>query len=566
MAANALFSLGLLKDTASVGVATLALRATAASAREGAWLLGELGESGRPAIELALRDSTLASPTRGALLLAAARLRPVPVAAVLPLVTSADSTLAWRAAYAISRGRALAGVRMLLAQSGSRWPAVREQVARGAARGLAGDSLGADAQRVLAALVRDTVAHVRVNAVRSIASYGPASRAALLGALADADVNVRVTGAQSLELVIGEDSSAWLRAFDADTTLMVRRSLAEGAIKRGINLSERIGWSTSPDWQLRAIAAELAGAGPAAAAATRAAVWMRDPDGRVRAVAAGALAALVDSTSTRGSARAQLRMALADSDVGVRTNSLGALANGASTEDLAAALASYRRIIGDADNDARLSFWRLADSALAHAGKELPDSLKREVGALQRPSDPLERSLAAAIPRFAAWRDGSTAPRTLAWYEARADEAARRPPPTMRIQTERGTMELTLFTSDAPLTVYNVVTLARQGYFDGQRFHRVVPNFVVQAGDPRGDGNGGPGYAIRDELNRRRYARGSLGMALSGPNTGGSQLFITHSPQPHLDGGYTVFGELVSGFEVLDRIVQGDRIVRVTIH
>ena len=99
-----------------------------------------------------------------------------------------------------------------------------------------------------------------------------------------------------------------------------------------------------------------------------------------------------------------------------------------------------------------------------------------------------------------------------------------------------------------------------------QLFHRVVPNFVVQAGDPRGDGNGGPGYAIRDELNRHRYLRGTLGMALSGPDTGGSQFFVTHSPQPHLDGGYTVFGQLADGADVLDRIVQGDRIVRVTLH
>ena len=127
-------------------------------------------------------------------------------------------------------------------------------------------------------------------------------------------------------------------------------------------------------------------------------------------------------------------------------------------------------------------------------------------------------------------------------------------------------MDLALQEADAPLTVYNIVILARRGYFDGQHFHRVVPNFVIQAGDPRGDGNGGPGYAIRDEINRHRYERGTLGMALSGPNTGGSQFFITHSPQPHLDGGYTVFGELVKGFDVLDRIIQGDRIVRVTVH
>ncbi|HSF43323.1 MAG TPA: peptidylprolyl isomerase, partial [Thermoanaerobaculia bacterium] len=97
-------------------------------------------------------------------------------------------------------------------------------------------------------------------------------------------------------------------------------------------------------------------------------------------------------------------------------------------------------------------------------------------------------------------------------------------------------------------------------YYDGLTFHRVVPDFVIQGGDPRGDGTGGPGYSIRDEVNRLRYDRGVLGMALAGADTGGSQFFLTLSPQPHLDGGYTVFGEIVSGGEVLDRIRLGDRI------
>ena len=153
----------------------------------------------------------------------------------------------------------------------------------------------------------------------------------------------------------------------------------------------------------------------------------------------------------------------------------------------------------------------------------------------------------------------------MSWYLARARESVRMSPRIARISTERGDVELALLAEDASLTVHNFVALAQRGYFDGQRFHRVVPNFVVQGGDPRGDGTGGPGHAIRDELNRRRYVRGTLGMALSGPHTGGSQFFITHSPQPHLDGGYTVFGQLLHGADVLDRLVQGDRIVRITV-
>jgi cyclophilin family peptidyl-prolyl cis-trans isomerase len=292
---------------------------------------------------------------------------------------------------------------------------------------------------------------------------------------------------------------------------------------------------------------------------------LKDSDGRVRAAAAGAVATLAESASVANAARSQLRALARDPDFVVRTNALGALARNASTEDLAVAIASYAVASRDRDLDARLAFWTVVDSALARASAPLPDSLARALSAIERPVDPLERSRAASISRFASWRDSTGTPRPRSWYEARARESLDGRAPSVRIVTDRGTLELALFPAEAPITVDNFVSLARRGYFDGQAFHRVVPNFVVQAGDPRGDGNGGPGYAIRDELNPHRYGRGALGMALSGPNTGGSQFFVTHSPQPHLDGGYTVFGQLRSGGDVLDRIVQGDRIVRITI-
>ena len=134
------------------------------------------------------------------------------------------------------------------------------------------------------------------------------------------------------------------------------------------------------------------------------------------------------------------------------------------------------------------------------------------------------------------------------------------------IDTDRGTIQLELAVNEAPLTVENFVTLARKGYFDGLSVHRVVPDFVIQDGDPRGDGEGGPGYTIRDELNERPYLRGTVGMALDPwPDTGGSQYFITHSPQPHLDAKYTVFGRVIAGMEVVDQIQQWDVIRRVRI-
>jgi len=106
--------------------------------------------------------------------------------------------------------------------------------------------------------------------------------------------------------------------------------------------------------------------------------------------------------------------------------------------------------------------------------------------------------------------------------------------------------------------VHNFLSLIERGYYVNTRWHRVVPNFVIQDGDAR---IGGPGYAIRDEINQLRYERGALGMALSGPDTGSSQWFITHSPQPHLDGGYTIFGRVMSGMDVVDRVVQEDPIL-----
>jgi len=133
------------------------------------------------------------------------------------------------------------------------------------------------------------------------------------------------------------------------------------------------------------------------------------------------------------------------------------------------------------------------------------------------------------------------------------------------VSTSSGSFVIEFLPEDAPLTVDNFVMLARHGYFNGQSVPRVVPNFVIQTGDPRGDQNGGPGYSIRCEINEAAFGRGAVGMALSGKDTGGSQWFVTHSPQPHLDGGYTVFGRVVSGMEVVDKIVRGDIVRSITI-
>ena len=218
----------------------------------------------------------------------------------------------------------------------------------------------------------------------------------------------------------------------------------------------------------------------------------------------------------------------------------------------------------DRVNDARLALLRAINRHQdVAATRAIEEALNDE--------DHLVRRLAVELLRARGAGDQSDRigiVRTLrppAYYLEQARRLNQTSPLRARLVTTRGVIELELFRRDAPLTVANLVTLAGNGYFNGLGFHRVVPNFVIQGGDPRGDGEGGPGYQIRCEINTRPYLRGTLGMALSGKDTGGSQFFITHSAQPHLDGGYTVFGQVLRGHEIVDQIVRGDRITELTV-
>jgi peptidylprolyl isomerase/peptidyl-prolyl cis-trans isomerase B (cyclophilin B) len=129
-----------------------------------------------------------------------------------------------------------------------------------------------------------------------------------------------------------------------------------------------------------------------------------------------------------------------------------------------------------------------------------------------------------------------------------------------------GEIRLEFFSEDAPKTVENFVTLAKKGFYNGLNFHRVVPDFVVQGGCPKGNGTGGPGYTVKAEFNKQKHVRGTLAMARSqDPDSAGSQFYICYGNTPHLDGQYTVFGKVVSGMELVDRIKQGDKMTSVTI-
>jgi peptidyl-prolyl cis-trans isomerase B (cyclophilin B) len=138
---------------------------------------------------------------------------------------------------------------------------------------------------------------------------------------------------------------------------------------------------------------------------------------------------------------------------------------------------------------------------------------------------------------------------------------------TVSMNTSKGIIELELYPEHAPKTVNNFVFLVKEGFYDGVTFHRVIEDFVIQGGDPTGTGRGGPGYKFEDELknNPLKHGRGYISMANAGPNTNGSQFFITHSPQPHLNGKHTVFGKVINGLDVVDTIEQGDEMISVSV-
>ena len=179
--------------------------------------------------------------------------------------------------------------------------------------------------------------------------------------------------------------------------------------------------------------------------------------------------------------------------------------------------------------------------------------------------------------RRTVWWTASAAVLLAAAFVAGCDETAKQPSegkgktmteplPQVTLQTEKGAIVLELSEDDAPNTVANFISLAEKGFYDGLTFHRVIADFMVQGGCPNGDGRGGPGYVIADELSPRlRHTRGVISMANAGPNTGGSQFFITHVPCQHLDGKHAIFGKVTSGMEVVDQIQKGDKITKVTV-
>ncbi len=573
------FGLGLLRDTAATptlverlsGVppldASTAVEAVTALAKIGGPRSGEFFTgvlTGRIALSQADRGPALSQ-----MLLESWRLdSAAPVNALLPFLEDTALAIRWRAVYSVGRLRAPpAAERMTLALRDAD-AFVRSLAARALTREYAEAARLAPATvgELLVAAARDQNPQVRVNALRSLGSYRDSALSArAASALDDQLPNVQVQAAVTLgELGGAEAVKALGKVARGKGPFALRREaiVSLGRADSAAFAAASGSWRTTADWRERAAAAEgTALAGPGAAP------WfLGDRDGRVIAAGVQAWAGAVEGPDS--ALLAAGRPLLSHPDAAVRSVAADVVARAASPSHLAGLIALYRRTGRDSFPDAAISALN-AILAIRKAGPAARARVDREfLQTADRPADYLLRRWAEDNWPEAARRWGPAYPiatgRTLQDYRdvvrrfvVAPDSVAR---PHVTIETEqRGPIEIELLGPEAPLTVANFLRLVGRRFFDGNRWHRVVPNFVVQDGDPRGDGFGSPGGAIRDEINPRRYDRPMLGMALSGPDTGSSQWFINLSSQPHLDGIYTVFGRVVSAGSLL-RISQGDEI------
>ncbi len=487
---------------------------------------------------------------------------------VLPHMTSRDPRVRFSATYALMRAGRAAAVPALLHAMRDSDPLVRETAARGLRPALV-DSAGVrDSARVLLTnALTDVNPGVRINAVRALGNLRDTqSVPAIEALLRDSIGNVAISAVSALVDHRGPGSDFLLMAVaqSPQYPLSVRATALAGLGRSGTySQSGAREWVRSSDWLQRVYGIRALAASPYASVAADLRALTRDPDPRVEAEALGAIAA-ADTADTTHALDALYVESLASSDALVRATAIGALGRHRDRAYVSAFMDAYERARTDRENDAALA----AVDALGALARTDSAVARAFFFRFARSTDPVVRAAVARSLGAGSWGPpGWPADRPLAFYEGVvrtrvAPILAGGARPRAIIHSTSGDITVELAADEAPLTVESFVTLATGGFFSspGARWHRVVPNFVLQDGDPRGDGSGGPGYSIRDEMNRLRYTKGALGMALSGPDTGGSQFFITYSPQPHLDGGYAVFGYVVSGMAAADRVVQDESI------
>lgn len=562
---SAAFAAGILGDPQlATTLAPLLADSDPAVAAQAAWSLSTLdAPAGAEALIAAVR--TASAELRPAVLRALWRFpTPEAAAAVLPFAADPDARIRASAVYALARRPQETSLPTLTAALTDSDGATSALCAR--ALGLLGkpESIGPLAAAIAGSRTPVTVAAMlALQAIleKDAGAALPAEAAPRLLALsADTNPNLAVP-ALTLLRWLAADRDVFRRLWTVASSGRGRRqqvalvALAAGLSEKARDLVDSS--IASPDPFLRGAAAESLSFLPPADASPRRAKLAADPDVFVRLKV---LEGLRTADAVRGD-RVLVDAALADADPGVQASAVDALALLEEPATLALLQEAVTRSYGGAAPDVSIE-------AIAAAEARATEPPARAVveAAYRHPSVLVSRlARRSLVKRFHAepsafpWR--TYAPKKTEDYAraARSEgEAA-----TARVETERGAFTIRLATREAPLTVRNFVALAHRGFFDGVRIHRVAPGFVVQDGDPTGTGNGGPGYEIRDELNALPYETGTVGMALAGPDTGGSQWFVTQAPQPHLDGGYTVFGGVVAGMDVVLRLEQGDRILRV---
>jgi HEAT repeat protein/cyclophilin family peptidyl-prolyl cis-trans isomerase len=404
---------------------------------------------------------------------------------------------------------------------------------------------------------------VRIEAVRSLADLGEAEAVAtLIKVLATpkTDANLRLEVVTALGQLRAPEAVEILVDLLTEPWPSIRATALTALARSDPDMFVTVISGLDPDshWSVRAaLATALVSVGLERAHPPLTAM-LQDSDQRVIPAVLNALVAL----GAKDAEAALLERAESD-DVVVRLTVANGLARLKSQRGVAALVQAYER----ADKDPTY----IARAAVLGALVELdPEAAKPLLTRALGDRDWALRVRAAALltkvepgADLSSMRPAPAAP--LTELNEMTPMIDPRVSPMAYIDTEKGLIQIELAVLDAPRTVTNFVSLARKNFWGGTPFHRIVPNFVVQDGDPRGDGEGGPGYTIRDEINQRPYLRGTVGMALDWEDTGGSQFFITHAPQPHLDGRYTVFGRVVAGLEVVDQLMQWDQIRTVRI-
>lgn len=573
----AAFALGLLRDTSAVApiiarlgqppaldAETVAESITALAriggTRAGEWMGGVLERR----VPLVVPDTLAAVQT---IVGEAWRLGDAaPVTALLPFLRDTSLVARGAAVYTLGRLRAPAASSGIIAALSDRDAGIRAAAARALTRTYAeaAELAPATTAGLLLRLTDDRTTDVRIAALRSLASY----RDSTLGRevalrMDDAQPHVRLQAIATLGALGGASAAEALAGVvESDQAEALRRealtALADVDTARFVALVEP--WRTHPGWRERAAAA----AGFARIPGRRTTL-LDDPDPRV--IAAGLAAWLADVEGPDSALAATARALGSHADAAVRTLAADALSRSPAAGDIPLLATMYRRAGRDTITDAEIAALN-ALAALAETSEAARGRVSAEfLSGASAPERYVVRQWAQEEWPAAAARWPAAVPiatgRTLQDYReivrrfiADTGRAVR---PHVTIETDqRGLLEVELLGPDAPLTVANFLSLVDRRFFDGSAWHRVVPGFVVQDGDPRGDGWSGSGVPIRDEINRNRYDKPVLGMALSGPDTGTSQWFINLGPQPHLDGGYTVFGRVVGSQATLNRIMPGD--------